>query len=45
MIGVIQSPLDVGPAEIGIFLLANAIIFYICFPKLWKDMKRWRRGE
>ncbi|MFN7143221.1 MAG: hypothetical protein ACK4YP_05550 [Myxococcota bacterium] len=38
-----QPPLVFGWPEIGVFLLANAIVFYICFPKLWQDIKRWRR--
>ena len=41
MIGVTQPPLVVGWPEFGVFMLANAIIFYICFGKLWVDMKRW----
>ena len=44
MIAVIQPPLVVGWTEFGVFMLANAIIFYICFGKLWEDMKRWRKG-
>lgn len=34
-----------GLPEIGIFLLANAIIFFICFPKLWRDIRRWRAED
>ncbi len=45
MIAVVQPPLAVGWPEFATFMLANAIIFYICFGKLWQDIKRWRRGE
>ncbi len=45
LLGVTQPALSIGPVEIGVFLLANAIIFYICFGKLWADIKRWRRGQ
>lgn len=30
-----------GLPELGVFLLANAIIFYIIGAKLWADIKRW----
>ena len=36
-------PLVLGWPEIGIFLLANAIIIAICAPRLWKDILAWRR--
>jgi len=44
MIGVVQPPLVIGWTEFGTFMLANVIIFAICFPKLWRDIVRWRRG-
>lgn len=44
MIGVTQAAFQVGWPELGVFMLANAIIFWICFPKLWRDIKRWRAG-
>jgi hypothetical protein len=37
------APLVFGWPEIGTFLLANAIIIYICAPKLLRDIRRWRR--
>jgi hypothetical protein len=40
---VTPYPLSIGWTEIGIFMLANSIIFYICFGKLWEDIKRWRK--
>ena len=43
MIGVAQPPLVIGWPEFGTFLLANVVIFYICFGKLWADIKRWRK--
>lgn len=30
-----------GP-ELAFFLLANAIIWGICFPRVWVDLKKWR---
>ncbi len=30
------------PVEIGVFLLANAIIAFFCAPRLFLDVKRWR---
>lgn len=44
MIAVTQPALAIGWPEFGIFMLANAIIFWICFPKLWQDIVRWRKG-
>lgn len=38
-------PLVIGWPEIGIFLLANAIIIWICAPRLWRDIVTWRRGS
>jgi hypothetical protein len=44
MIGVTQPPLVIGSHELAVFLLANVVIFYFCFGKLWVDIKRvWRR--
>lgn len=37
-------PLVFGPVEIGVFVLANAIIVWICAPKLLQDIRRWRKG-
>lgn len=41
MLAVAQPALSVGWPEFGLFMLANAIIFYICFGRLWLDIKRW----
>jgi hypothetical protein len=43
MFAVVHPPLVFGWPEIATFMLANAIIFWICFPKLWVDIKRWRK--
>jgi hypothetical protein len=42
IVAVTEPPVIVGWPEFGIFMLANAIIWGICFPKLWVDIKRWR---
>lgn len=42
-----NAPLDTsfGLGEWVFFLLANAIIIWICAPRLFTDMRRWiRRG-
>lgn len=44
MLAVVRA-LDWGWPEIGVFLLANVIIFWICFPKVWRDIQRWRAGS
>jgi hypothetical protein len=31
-----------GAPELFFFLLANAIIWAICFPRVWKDLRKWR---
>lgn len=36
------APVVFGPIEIGVFLLANAIIIWICLPPLLRDIRRWR---
>ena len=36
-------PLILGAGEFGMFLLANAIIVWICAPKLLGDIRRWRK--
>lgn len=42
MLAVIAPPPFVfGWPELGFFLLANAIIFWIIGGKLWGDVKRW----
>ena len=37
-----MPPLVLGWTEIGIFLLANAIIIWICAPRLLRDIVGWR---
>ena len=39
---MILAPFHAGWPEIGIFVLANAIIFWICLPPLLNDIRRWR---
>lgn len=42
IVAVVAPPAFVfGLPELGVFLLANAIIFYIIGAKLWADIKRW----
>ncbi len=36
-------PLTIGVEELGLFLLANVIIVWICAPKLLTDIRRWRK--
>jgi hypothetical protein len=44
VIGVVQQPpVAFGPLDWAIFLLANAIILLICWPKLRDDIVRWRK--
>ena len=38
-----QPPVIFGWRELAWFLMANVVIFYICFGKLWEDIKRWTR--
>jgi hypothetical protein len=45
MIAASAHALDLGWPELGTFLLANAIVFWICFPKVWQDIRRWRAGS
>jgi hypothetical protein len=40
---VTQPAVVFGAREWGIFLLANAIIFYFCAGRLIDDIKRWVR--
>lgn len=35
-------PLVNSPMDIGIFLLANAIIITLCAPRFLVDLRRWR---
>lgn len=35
-------PLVYSPMDVGVFLLANAIIIALCAPRLLADVKRWR---
>lgn len=35
------APLVIGWPEIGWFLLANAIIVWICAPRLLRDIRGW----
>jgi hypothetical protein len=44
MVAAIQT-LEWGWPEIGTFLLANAVIFWICFPKVWLDIQKWRAAR
>ena len=37
-----QPPLSIGPIEIGMFLLANGVIFFFCAPRFFIDLRRWR---
>lgn len=37
------APIQFGLGEWGFFLLANAIIIYICAPRLVVDVTRWLR--
>jgi len=38
---VTPPPLVLGWPELGVFLLANAIIVWICAPRLLVDIRRW----
>jgi hypothetical protein len=42
---VAAPPLVLDGTVIGVFLLANAIIIWICAPRFWKDVLAWRRGH
>jgi hypothetical protein len=41
----LQEPYVFGWSEVGIFLLANAIIWAICFPRVWADIRKWRESR